>query len=160
MITQQLLKSLLHYNPENGVFRWRSSKSNNPSDWHVAGCLDNGYVIIRINSRGYKAHRLAWLYVYGIEPPKFIDHINRVRNDNRISNLRLASVRQNNVNTKQRSDNKSGLRGVSRHKCGKWVAQCNINGTRKHLGLFDSIEAAHSAYKKAAAATFGEFFAP
>ncbi|MDA6380520.1 HNH endonuclease signature motif containing protein [Escherichia coli] len=69
--------------------------------------------MIMINGKAYPAHRLAWLIVYGTMPDGFIDHINRVRTDNRISNLRLVTHSENMQNRKIQKNNKSGYRGVS-----------------------------------------------
>ena len=76
------IRKHLVYNPITGVIK-RIGRPN------CNGHLDkDGYLIIKIKGRAVKAHRLAWLMFYGVSPLKEIDHINHVRNDNRISNLR------------------------------------------------------------------------
>jgi hypothetical protein len=91
-------------------------------------------------------------------PAGEVDHINGVRADNRIANLRLATMSQNRANAKRRSDNRSGLKGVS--WCAprsKWRAQIKTGGRSQHLGLFGSAEAAHAAYSREATRVFGEY---
>ena len=70
MITQEYLKSILDYNLDTGIFTWKVNKSQRSNIGDVAGWLDGGYTKIEINNKPYKAHRLAWLYVYGEIPKK------------------------------------------------------------------------------------------
>lgn len=115
-----------------------------------------GYVQIMIDRKVYSGHRLAWLYVYGEWPRGQIDHVNGIRNDNRIANLRESSQAQNCGNVTRHQDNKSGYKGV--FKCrGKWQAQVCRDGVKRHLGTFETPEAAHAAYCDAAKQVFGEF---
>jgi hypothetical protein len=134
MIEQDLLKELLHYCPEHGVFTWRHNGKE-------CGYISNfGYRIIKINNKPYVAHRLAWVYIYGCSPSEYIDHINGCRSDNRIDNLRAATRSINSKNTKKRSDNNSGVMGVSWDKrYNRWQSYLNSGGKRKHLGYFDNI---------------------
>jgi hypothetical protein len=119
----------------------------------VAGGLSTcGYRRINIDRRLYQAHRLAWLYVHGRWPIVELDHINGVRDDNRLANLREATRAQNNQNLSQRSDNKSGHVGASFHKqTRRWKAQIQVGGQTRHLGLYATPEAAHDAYLAAKA---------
>lgn len=107
-----------------------------------------------LDGRRYQEHRLVWLVETGAFPVEFLDHINGQRADNRFANLRAASKKQNNENIQLRRDNRSGLRGVSRRRNGKWVAQIQSDGTKRHLGYFDSAAAAHAAYQTAATQLF------
>ncbi|ECB4859610.1 HNH endonuclease, partial [Salmonella enterica subsp. enterica serovar Lexington] len=92
------------------------------------------------------ANRLAWLFVTGMFPNGVIDHINRVRDDNRFSNLRDISVAENNLNKSIRLDNKSGTPGVNWDiKRGKWRVTGQINRKQKHLGYFKNIDDAIEA---------------
>lgn len=99
----------------------------------------------------YLEHRLAWLYVTGTWPSDQIDHVNGIRDDNRIFNLREATGPENNGNQRQaRSDNKTGLLGVywdKQHK--KFSAKIMFSGKHKYLGYFPTAEEAHAAYIKA-----------
>lgn len=111
-----------------------------------------------INGVRYQASHLAWLYVKGEMPSKAIDHINGIRSDNRIINLREATLSQNAMNRIKAANNTSGYKGVSFHKqSGKWQASIKINGKQKYLGLFLSQKQAHNAYVNAAKVIFGEF---
>lgn len=160
MITQSKLKEFLRYDPESGVFTWLYRTHNPPSigwgSWNgrfagkEAGCINSeGYRTLTINGERYSAHRLVWLYVYG-EWPDQIDHANHQRDDNRITNLRNGTVRANNQNRTLRSDNSSGIVGVSFNKTrNKWHSYIYINGKSIHLGFFDGIEEAAEVRKNA-----------
>ena len=98
------------------------------------------------------------MWVHGCWPPHEIDHINRNRADNRLSNLRLATSQENKGNTRILASNKSGMKGVYWHKLrGKWAACISVNNANTHLGLFASKEEASAASRKAAAEHFGEY---
>lgn len=121
---------------------------------HHVGTLKNGYLVIWNNGKLSPAHRLIWEHVNGSVPAKLdIDHINGVRTDNRIENLRLVTRSQNNQNVRRaRIDNEtSGVKGVSLHKqSGKWRARITVNHQRFHLGNFDTVDQAANAYVQAA----------
>lgn len=107
------LKRKLKYDPATGLFT-RNCIMTGSSIGDVCGTKkENGYVIISIDRVLYRAHRLAWFYFYGRWPEGDIDHVNRIRNDNRIANLREACRSDNLCNSSRRSDNKTGIRGVS-----------------------------------------------
>lgn len=155
-ITQDELKSVLHYAPETGVFTHLRTISSGIKPGNVAGSTHHrGYVYIQINKRRYPAHRLAWLYVNGCFPDKQIDHINGNRDDNRIANLRLASNSQNQQNTATRHDNRTGRRGVvwmsgaGRQK--RWRAEIKANGKYSCIGYFQTFEEAVAAREAAEA---------
>ena len=160
MLTQEELKEILDYYPETGIFRWKSNRANNKIKVvDIAGTLNyNGYRYIRMNGENYREHRLAWFYVYGHWPEKEIDHINGMKTDNSIENLREASRSENNMNKPKQINNTSGYKGVCWHKAAqKWQAHIKINKKLKHLGLFDSPEEAYAAYCEAAKRLHGEF---
>ena len=141
-MTQEELKSLLHYDPDTGIFVWTVKRGRHPSG-REARCVNKaGYIVIRINQKLYLAHRLAWLYMHG-DLPKEIDHINGIKSDNRISNLRPANRYQQMQNTKMRSHNKTGATGVTHCKqTGKYAAEVRVDGKRIWLGRFDCLELA------------------
>ena len=148
MLTQSELKEKLHYNPETGIFTWLLHRSKRGE---TAGSITNKkYAVVGIGLKQYAAHRLAWLYMYGVWPKDQIDHINHVRDDNRISNLREASHKENGKNQSIKKSNNSGVTGVywaKIHK--KWYAQIRVNGKNKHLGCFDAKEDAILCREKA-----------
>jgi hypothetical protein len=150
MLTQERLKEVLNYDSDSGIFTWAINIYRRKTKGVIAGCINHeGYVQIMIDRKTYRAHRLAWLYVYGSFPSKEIDHINCIPSDNRIVNLREASREENQQNKKKaQKNNKSGLLGVS--KSGNlWRAIIYLNGVKYSLGLFKSPELAHNAYIQA-----------
>ena len=150
-LTAEHLRSVLHYEPETGIFTRKVRTANSVKVGDIAGGPDSdGYLRIKVQSRKYQAHRLAWLYVYGVWPKDQLDHVNRVRTDNRISNLREATVKQNNQNKSKSSNNTSGHSGVSWYKRdSKWQAQITHNQKQIHLGYFNILEEAVAARKAA-----------
>jgi hypothetical protein len=150
-LTAEYLRSILNYDPETGIFTWKISTANRVKVGDAAGCPDgHGYLRIQLQSRLYKAHRLAWLYVYGEWPKLDIDHINRNRSDNRRANLRDVSHKQNHQNRSKPSNNTSGHPGICWHKqSSKWRARIRHNKKHIHLGLFTDIEEAIAARKAA-----------
>jgi hypothetical protein len=162
MVTLDQVKQILDYDPETGIFRWKYSPSPFVKANDIAGCIKNGpnggHRSIKINKKSYFAHRLAWLVVTGEWPEFDIDHINGKRDDNRYSNLRLATKAQNNHNRSINKNNKIGYKGVHLHKqSGKWKAQIAHNGKKKHIGLYATPEEAHKAYCEYADKLHGEF---
>jgi len=158
MVTREEVLDRLTYDEDTGVFTYRR-KVGRGSVGSVAGNIGTrGYISIIISGRHYRAHRLAWLCVYGEFPTSDIDHIDGNRTNNARANLRLCTQSQNNANTGKRLNNKSGLKGVCWHsRAGKWGAQIKINGRQKHLGYFvDKYEAA-AVYERALVQNYGEF---
>jgi len=153
MITQGELKELLDYDPRTGIFIWKGKKGSRACKGKTAGTTDAyGYIVIRINNVLYKAHRLAWFYTHGEWPETNLDHINRIKNDNRIKNLRVASQSLNMHNVKRLATN-SGFVGVSWDSYrNKWVSRIKVDYKTKFLGRFDrkcdAIAARKSAYEK------------
>lgn len=160
MITGAYLYSLLRFDYQTGIFYWRVSRSNCIKIGDVAGALGvkGKYWQIRIDGKLYNAHVLAWLHTTGVYPTCKVDHKDGDGLNNKFNNLRLASDTQNAQNTKKRSDNTSGFKGVSWHnKLGQWRAVIVVNKKQIHLGTFWDIQDAVAAYKKAAKHYFGEF---
>jgi len=160
MLSQQQLKELLHYEPITGVFTWLASTASRNKIGDIAGGKTSlGYTHIRIFGKLYLAHRLAWLYMTGCWPTKYIDHKNGTRDCNIWDNIRECTQSQNAFNVCARSNNKSGFKGVSFHKASnKWLASAKINGKSKHLGYFLTAENASAAYQSFAKMNHGEFF--
>ncbi len=155
-LTAEQLKAWLHYDLETGHFTWLAS--NYEARWPVGrragGIVKDGYVGIRLEGQLYRAHRLAWLYVYGDWPSTHLDHRDTIRTHNWIDNLRLASRSQNQCNRHA----VSGLKGVSFDPgTGRWRARIGIGKQQIWLGRHDTEEAAHAAYRAAAIKLHGEF---
>lgn len=138
-ITQEILKEILHYDPDAGIFRWAKTRKKAKSG-KVAGYVSaRGYVVISINSKRYFAHRLAWLYVHGYFPENVIDHIDRNPSNNAISNLREVSQECNLRNCKLSNNNMSGVTGVCFIDTrGYYTAQITNNKKRTTIGCFRS----------------------
>lgn len=154
-LTQDRLKEVLDYNPGTGVFTWKTAPRYGINAGDRAGSLDGaGYVQIKVDRKLHRAHRLAWLYVYG-KFPSAMDHKNRVKSDNRIENLREASDFQNLANQPAK---RNGLKGAYWHKLAqKWWSQITVDYKYIYLGLFETEPEAHLAYCAAARKHRGEY---
>lgn len=158
-LTQAELVRLLDYNPDTGVFTWKARRFG-VTVGKAAGSIDpkHHYLRIRVLNRGYLGHRLAWLYVYGEWPAHEIDHKDRNRTNNSITNLRCATRSENQQNKPVYRNNATGAKGVhwhGQHK--KYAAVIQFRGKRKHLGLFSTVEAASAAYQEASKRVHGQF---
>lgn len=155
MLTQERLKILFEYSKDSGNLIWRISRGSK-SKGSIAGAVSgDGYLYAGVDGGIHLAHRLVWIYEFGGIPNwAQIDHINRIKTDNRICNLRLATGSQNQINRHIQRNNSSGVRGVSWMKRErKWKAVlCG-----KFLGYFDSLDDAERKYKQHAMILFGEF---
>lgn len=140
------LKKALIYDTNTGLFIWSAPKKKVVVG-AVAGSLQpTGYIAIKLNGVAYLAHRLAWFYVHGKWPLDQIDHINGVRDDNRLSNLRESTRSQNHQNKIAPCTNTSGAKGVSwSKKDGAWRARVKLEGKEHFLGNFSTVEAASAA---------------
>lgn len=147
-ITQSELMRHLSYDPITGIFTRKLHISKIHHVGAIAGNLrKDGYIQIKINLKLYLAHRLAWIYIHGYLPEKFIDHINGNRSDNKLSNLREATREQNNWNRCIPRNNNTGFQGVSFYKpYKKYVASASINNKKKFLGYFETAEQASKIY--------------
>jgi hypothetical protein len=157
-LSQELVKHMLDY--RDGMLFWKNP--NRPSKAKVgnrAGTRSNttGYRQVSINSTTYMEHRIIFLWHHGFLPPN-VDHINGDRTDNRIENLRAATVNQNRYNAKPKRNNKSGVRGVFWSKTSdKWCAAVRANNRIVFRQYFDDLELAELVVSEARRKFHGDF---
>ena len=152
MITQKRLKELLHYEPETGIFTSKTKRYSQGFIGQEVGYVnDAGYLLCALETVTYRMHRLAWLYMYGHMDMEQLDHINHMKTDNRLVNLREVTNAGNRKNMPMQHNNTSGHTGVSRYYSdkSKYTAQIKVKGIKKHLGLFSTFGEAVKARKKA-----------
>jgi hypothetical protein len=138
--------SLLSYDPETGNFIRKISLPNScHKKGDLVGSIDkNGYLVTSIDNKKYFLSNLAFLFMLGYLPENGVDHKNRIRSDNRWSNLREVSKQCQSRNQKIPITNKSGVKGISKTKHGKWLVNIKINGKTYNLGAYwDLLEAVY-----------------
>lgn len=147
------LKEVLSYDAETGIFTWKSYRSRQARAGGNAGTVNakNGYAYIGVERKRYLAHRLAWFYTHGKWPIDDIDHIDGVRTNNRIGNLREATRAQNLANTPGRKVTPKGVHFMKNR--GTWNAKL----ANKHIGAYRTMEEAAEAYRTAATEAYGKF---
>ena len=145
MITQTYIQSVFKY--DNGQLFWLGNRRGAPKNKPLGSNVGDGYLGCMLDGKHYLLHRLIYLHVHGYMP-KFVDHINGNKKDNRIENLRDVTAYENQQNMRKAySTNKSKLLGAfysSQTK--KWFSRICVNGKKLYLGTFDSPEKAHDAY--------------
>lgn len=143
---------------ENGRILWKEDRGNHiKAGTHAGTVRREGYVHISFKGRVYPAHRLIWV-MHGNAPAETIDHINRNPGDNRIENLRAATKGQQLFNTGLRSNNKSGVKGVSWHTCANaWRGQIYFQGKSYHAGIFKNKDECIEAARVLRERLHGEF---
>lgn len=162
-LTQTEVSALLDYDPDTGIMRWRhradrSRRWNSRYSGTIAGQISNGYVAIQVAGKGaYQGARLAWLIIYGQWPTNQIDHINGIRDDNRISNLREVDNSQNNMNRGAQSNNLAGIRGLAKHPTAGWRVRIQARGESHDLGYFKDRDEAIAARKALETKLHGEY---
>lgn len=146
------------YDPNTGDITWRNVAGRwgrIPAGTKATSVDSKGYLYVHIydpetrKSRNIRAHRLIWLLTYKEYPEETIDHVNRVRADNRLCNLRLATKSQQLFNTNVRADNKCGVTGVSVTRNGTYQTSIWKEGKKHYIGTYKSLEGAKEAYEKA-----------
>ena len=144
----ELLNSV-YYNQDTGIFTRTKSAGNTKAGSPIGNIDVKGYVKALVLGKYVKLHRLAWFYVHGTWPNDQIDHINGIKTDNRITNLRICDTSTNCLNQRNpRSNNNTGYQGVHRiTKTGRYRASCTVNGIKHQLGIFATAEEASESYK-------------
>jgi hypothetical protein len=152
------LTDYIQYDPDTGVFTYKQPWKGKRVGDKVGFVTPQGYVVVTFNGEKYLAHRLAWYLTYGQWPKQPLDHINQVKDDNRLCNLRECTHQENAWNRKKQSNNKSGIKGVSwNEKNQRWVAQIKDHGVPVYLGSFKNKVDAGFAYQTYAAKMRGEY---
>lgn len=165
----EYLKECFDYNPATGELTWRERpRSHFVSDaaWRTinARCAGkpagtptkNGYYALQLDGqKNLRRARIIWKMMTGNDPVE-VDHRDTNPSNDRWSNLREADRQGNTRNTHVRKTNKTGFKGVYRHK-NRFRAVIRVNGRGVHLGLFDTPELAHAAYEEAARVHHGDF---
>ena len=164
-VSPETIRTLLDYDPDTGVMVWRKrepelfSSEKAQKTWNsrfagkeIGSRHTHGYLKACINYEQHFVHRLAFAHYYGRWPENEIDHINGIRTDNRIENLRDVTRTENLQNQKLSSlrSRPDGLLGVHWNKDqNKWVAHIKVGKKSRHLGVFDGKQAAQAAYRSA-----------
>lgn len=147
-LTIDRLREVLSYDRATGVLRWVKDQSpRHHTAGRAAGTVaSNGYLVLSIDGKQYKAHRLAWMHVHGQWPKGPIDHRDHNKQNNALKNLRDAT---NSINSQNRiapqKRNSSGYLGVWKNR-NKWAAKIMYEGRATHIGTFDTPQEAHQAY--------------
>lgn len=154
------IREALEYDEYTGIVVWKVKKANRIKAGAVAGGIHaDGYLKISFNNKNHMLHRMIWALHYGEWPSEQIDHINGIRTDNRLCNLRLATHSENAKNAGRVSLGVCGRKGVTtcRNKTNPYRARIQVDGQQIDLGCHRTIDAAAEAYRKAAQFYFGEF---
>lgn len=164
MLTVTYARSCFDYDGQTGALRWKwrediPDRLNRKFAGKVAGSLDaDGYRIVSVKNRSYRAHRVIWLIMTGEWPDLEIDHRDLNKDNNAWLNLRLATTQQNHANTTKNKNNTSGYKNVHWHEPRKkWMARKMVNGRKIYIGLYDTPEAAHTDVIDFSLRAHGEF---
>lgn len=144
----ELFNTYVSYDKETGIFKWIKSPNRKIKIGQNTGSSVNsdGYLHVQVCGNMIKAHRLAWLMCTGKMPAQ-IDHINGIRTDNRIVNLRSVTADINSQNQRNpHAHNSLGVLGVIKKPSGRYAADIRVKGKKIYLGTFDRIEDASNAY--------------
>ena len=149
MLTQEEALMLFSYDPDTGIVtRLVSVSGRGIAGDVVSNKGTHGYIRTGFQGGRIDLHRVIWLMVYGYFPSQ-IDHINGIRDDNRLVNLREVTPQDNSRNRKLPANNNSGCVGVSKSQFGKWRSRITVNHKQIFLGEFTDINEAVSARKSA-----------
>lgn len=154
MISLEEILKYVSYDPESGDFIRIHTNSEKLIHQKLLGKVcgnpsSNGYLEISFNNNNLQAHKLAWYIYYGEYPDFYIDHINGVKTDNRIVNLRKSSALENMRNRKMNKNNTSGVNGVEVTSSGKYRVRIKVKGKLLNLGSFDTLDQARVVREEA-----------
>ena len=158
--SQEELHALFEYSPTTGLFTYKTQPNFRIKIGSVAGSINkNGYRLIQINKKSYKASRLVWMYVYGEDPSDLtVDHIDKNRSNDAINNLRLATYSQQLFNRAEWGKS-TGIRGVRYNQKTDTYSAVICFGGLNTSKQFDTAEEAQAYYNKLRAEHGGEFAA-
>jgi hypothetical protein len=157
MLTQELLHALFEYQPDGRLLRKVTTNPRAVVGEYSGSINKAGYLRTRVAGTLYTNHRLIWFMHHGTWP-KVVDHINRIKTDNRIENLRACSQSQNMHNSTTRSNNTTGVKGVSwRPTKNKFRARITVDRKEICVGHFATLEEARIAVETARTMYHGEF---
>lgn len=150
-MTRDYLKTLMHYDPDTGIFTRLTAVARNTKVGDEVGTdAGKGHLRTGIDGKYYFMHRLAFIYMTGKFPNHSVDHINGDRADNRWCNLRDVPCGENSRNAKRCRNNKSGVTGVTwSAKSLRWRSFIGVSGQIIYLGSFTNKESAISVRKSA-----------
>jgi len=135
------LNDVISYEPKTGLFRWKSTNGRQAKGEVAGSIYDNGYRYIRIGGKRYRACRLAWFLTYGVWP-KELDHTNRNKSDDRLSNLKECTHSENMTNVKVRARTKE--KGITLYN-GRYLVRIGRDYIVRHIGSFGSLVEAIAA---------------
>lgn len=157
-LSPAFLRELLIYQPETGQLHNAVRRGRAQKGQLVTLHTSDGYLRVTVLRRTLLAHRVAWAMHYGEWPKGELDHVNGVRDDNRIDNLREATSQENSMNRGKYRNNTSGYKGVTWDASrSKWLVAVSKGGKREHVGRYDDLEVAVCAYKTRARILHGGF---
>ena len=147
-VTQAYVKKLFKYDRKTGELISRATRGRAKAGQSSKSKDKDGYLVVGFNGKLYRTHRVIWLYVHGEWPKNDCDHINRIKDDNRISNLRDITRAENKQNQTVTRLSKSGVKGVYWANCyQRWVAEIGHENKQIVIGQFKEKEDAIDAYK-------------
>jgi hypothetical protein len=158
-ITVERLHEVLIRDDATGHLYIKSTAPNNrkAAGDRVGWINVEGYSTVKVDGVHLLAHRVVWAMHYGEWPVGSLDHVNGIKSDNRIENLRIATHSQNRANTLASRTSSHGTKGITLLPTGKWQAQIQHNGKFRYLGCFADKQEAAQVYADAARAAFGAF---
>jgi len=158
----ETIREAFSYDAETGILRWAERRNHRTRRGAAVGSrTPKGHLRVVIDGQPILVHRVIWAHVYGTWPENQIDHINGNPSDNRLSNLRPATNRQNQCNAKTRVDNTTGRVGVYwAANVGKWRPMIRLNGKNVCLGLYETFPEAVAVREQAEREHYGEYARP